>query len=102
MLKFINGPGGLPAEDFNGILISKVVPALDRVEHVMFPGVFINIPKGSRHTPLCGHGMGAGGKDLADHGHIRSVSDFKGRSEPGASGAQDQNIMTVHGEWRRR
>ena len=43
VLQVVNGFDGLAAEDLRRVLVNEVVAALDRIEHVPFPVVFLQV-----------------------------------------------------------
>ena len=83
----------LACEHLCGILICQVVAALDRVEHVPLPVVFLNIAEGGAHATLCGAGVRARRVELRqDSGRHALAREFKCRPEAGAARANNDRI----------
>ena len=78
---------------FDGILVSQVITALDRVEHVPVPVVRADIGKCSIDPTLGGDGMRTGWKDLGHHGHVGiGLGQLQGGPQATTTGTDDQGI----------
>ena len=70
VFEIVNGLDRFPAEDLHGILVSQVIAALDRVEHVPFPMVFFHVAEGGANAALRRSRVRARGIELAQHRHV--------------------------------
>ncbi len=93
----------LAGEDLGGILVGQVVPALDRVEHVPFPVVFLEVAEGGADPALGGPGVRPGGIELAqDRRRHAGLGELQGRPQAGPARSHDQRIeVLVHAGLRR-
>ena len=72
VLQVVDHLNRLAAHDLYCILVTQVVAALDRVEDVPLPVVFLNVAKRSADAALGRARMRAGGVELGQDGHIGS------------------------------
>ncbi|VVB86220.1 Uncharacterised protein [uncultured archaeon] len=52
VLKLVNHTGSVHYHDLNGVLVSKIITSLDRIEHMPFPAVFFLIAYRCRYPAL--------------------------------------------------
>ena len=100
VLEFEHGVDRLAGEDFGRVLIDEVVAALDGVEHVPLPVVFLDVAEGGADAALGGAGVRAGRIELADDGDVGLAGHLDGRHQAGAACADDDRVEAVvgHGE----
>jgi hypothetical protein len=61
------------AHDLYGVLVAEEVAPLDRIPHVLFPGVLAGVSQGRGDASLGGHRVAPGGVDLGDDRRIARV-----------------------------
>ncbi len=96
VLQLINSSRGIFSQNFDGILITQIVAALDRVKHVPFPIILLLVTQGSTNPPLCSPGMGTGSEYLAQDSHIGLFTKFNGRSQSGQSGSNNNHVVSMN------
>ena len=86
---------GLLREDLGGILVDQVVAALDGVEGVPLPVVFLDVREGRGHAALRRAGVRAGGVELGDHRGAGVRAGLDRGAHPGATGPDDDDVVLV-------
>ena len=77
----------LSAHDLDGVLVSEVVGAFDRVVGVIVP-VVASVFESGVDAPLCGVGVASDGVDFGYDGYVRAVlTGGEGGAHPGQSSA---------------
>ena len=93
VFQFVNGPRGISGQNFGGILVRKVIPPFDRIVHVPFPRIRFFVSQRGGDSALGCAGVGPGGVDFADQGHIGRRGYLHRRPQPGEPGAHDHDVM---------
>ncbi len=92
MLQLVDGLDGLAGHDLGSILVHHIVAALDRVEHVPFPQIFLAVAQRRANASLGSAGVGARGIELAEHGHAAHSAQFQGGPQASTARANDDCI----------
>ena len=96
MLKFDHCIRSLFAHVLDRILIAEPVRALDSVVHVPAPVIRAHVAKGRADSALRSDGMASGREHLGNTGGRKScLRETKSSAQPGATGANDDDIATV-------
>jgi hypothetical protein len=95
VLQFINGPWRVFDQDFDSILVTKIVTSLYGIEEIPFPVIFFFIAERSGDSSLGCTRMGTGRKDFADHGHIGLACTLNGGSKAGQASSHNDDIVLV-------
>ena len=96
MFKFDHRIRSLFAHVLDRILIAKPVRALDGVVHVPAPIIRAHVAKGRTDSALRSDGMASGREHLGNTGGRKScLGETKSSAQPGATGADDDDIATV-------
>ena len=94
VLEFDHGLDRLARQDLGRVLVNQVVAALDRVEHVPFPVVFLLIAESRADAALRGSRVGSRGIELRHDRRIDTgPGEFEGGPEARSPGADDQGIV---------
>ena len=86
---------GLLGHDLGGVLVDQVVAALDGVEGVPLPVVFLDIGQRGAHAALRRAGVGPGRVELGQHGGAGPRAGLDGGAHTGAAGADDHHVITM-------
>src|SRR4051794_14541152 len=87
VLQLKHGVHRFAGKDFCGVLIDKVVTALDGVEHVPFPVIFLDVAERGADAALGRAGMGSWGIELTGDGDISLAGELDRGHESGSAGA---------------
>ena len=87
-------------EHLGGILVDEIIAALDRVEHVPLPVVFFDVAQRRADAALGSSRVGARGIELTDNRDIGFTGHLDGRHQTGASGADNDRVVSVIGHVR--
>jgi hypothetical protein len=99
VLQFQHDIDRVLAHDIGRVLVHQVVAALDRVEGVPLPVVFLQIAQRRADAALGRAGMRAGGIELADDSHVGILGGVQRGHQASAAGADDDcvELVVVHG-----
>lgn len=86
---------GLLGHDLDGVLVGEVVAALDGVEGVPLPVVFLHVRQCGTHAALGRAGVAAGGVELGQYGRAGTGASFDCRTHACATGADDDHVITM-------
>ena len=78
-----------------GVLVGEVVAALDGVEGVPLPVVFLHVRQCGTHAALGRAGVAAGGVELGQYGRAGTGASFDCRTHACATGADDDHVITM-------
>ena len=83
----------LAAHELDGILVAEPVRALDGVVEVVVPVVLVHVAEGGADAALCGYGVRARRKHLAQHGDVQAgARQLQRGAHAGATGANDDDV----------
>lgn len=71
VLELVDRRDGLATHELDGVLVTQIIRALDRVEHVPVPGVRHHVGERGVHPALGGDRVRARRKDLGDDGNAQ-------------------------------
>ncbi len=93
VFQFIHGRSGFAAHEFDRILVAQPVAALDRVVHVPFPAVVVDVGQRGGDAALRRHGVRAGGEHLGDDGDGEiGARQLQRRTQTRAAAADDERV----------
>src|SRR5574340_229727 len=93
VLEFVYCAGGLTAHELDRILIPQPVAALDRVVHVPFPAVVVDVGKRGGDAALRRHGVRARRENLGHHRDlVVGARELQRCAQSGAAAADDERI----------
>ena len=96
MLQLDDGIGRFLAHVLDRVLVAEPVRTLDRVVHVPAPVVFAHVAERGADAALRRHGMAARRENLGDAGRVETrLRQPEGRAQAGATGADDDDVVTV-------
>src|SRR6202035_2987559 len=99
MLELDDRRDRLPAHVFDRVLVAEPIGALDRVVHMPAPIVVAHIAERGGNAALSRDGVASGREYLADAGGLQSFEGrSQGRPQPGAAGANDNDIVGMFGD----
>ena len=90
-----HGVNGFLGHDLGGVLVHQVVAALDGVEGVPLPVVFLDIGQRRTHSALGRTGVRTGRVDLGQYGGAGALAGFDGCAHTGTAGTDDDHIVLV-------
>ncbi len=92
--------GRFLAHVLDRVLIAEPVGALDGVVHVPAPVVLAHVAERSRDAALRRYRVAAGREHLGDAGRVEAgFRQAEGRTQAGAAGADDDDVITVIDEF---
>ena len=99
LLQVDDGIDGLLAHHLGGILVDQVVTALDGVEGVPLPVVFLDVGKSRAHAPLRRAGVTARRVELGEDRGVGPAGRLESRTHACPASADDDDIklMRLHG-----
>src|SRR5215212_802323 len=77
------------------VLVDEIVTALDRVEHVPLPMVFLDVAEGRADAALSRAGVRPRWVELADHRDVGFAGHLNSRHQARAAGADDDRVVAV-------
>jgi len=99
VLELDDGVDRLAGQDLSCILVDEVIAALDGIEHVPDPVVFLDVAERGSDTALGGSGVRAHRIELADDGDVAPTSQLGGCHQPSTTSTDDDGIEAViHGQ----
>src|SRR5829696_5280808 len=100
MLELEHRIDSFASEYFRRVLIDEIVAALDGVEHVPLPVIFLDIAEGRADATLGRSGVRPRWIELADNRDIGLAGHLDGRHQASAACADDDRVVAVvcHGE----
>ena len=85
----------LAVDDLDGVLVGQVVAALDGVEGVPLPVVFLHVGQRGAHAALRRTGVRPGGVQLGQHGGAHPRPGLDGRAHSCAARADDDDVIAM-------
>src|SRR4051794_14012360 len=96
MLELDHRRRGFAAQIFDRVLVAEPVRPFDRIVHMPGPVVRAHVAERSGNPALRGDGMASGWEDLGHAGGFQpGVGSAHRRPEPGASGTDNDDVITV-------
>ena len=93
VLELVDDLGRLAAHEFDGVLVTEVVGALDGVEHVPVPVVLAHVAQRGSDAALCRHRVRTGGEHLGEHGDVvAGLGQLQRAAHAGATGTDDDRV----------
>ena len=93
VLELVDDLGRLAAHEFDGVLVTEVVGALDGVEHVPVPVVLAHVAQRGPDAALCRHRVRTGGEHLGEHGDVvAGLGQLQRAAHAGATGTDDDRV----------
>ena len=93
VFEFVDGRGRLAAHELDRILVAQPVAALDRVVHMPFPAVVVDVGERGGDATLCRHGMRTRRENFRHHRDlVVRARQLQRRTQAGAATADDEGI----------
>ena len=93
VLELVDDLRRLAAHEFDGVLVTEVVGALDGVKHVPVPVVLAHVAQRGPDAALCRHRVRTGGEHLGEHGDVvAGLGQLQRAAHAGATGTDDDRV----------
>src|SRR5512139_873343 len=93
VLELVHRAGRLAAHELDRVLVAQPIAALDRVVHVPFPAVVVDVGERGGDAALRRHGVRARRKYLRYHRDlVVRARELQRRAEPCAAAADDERV----------
>ncbi len=96
VLEVVDGLDGFVAHELNGILVSQIIAALDRIVGMPLRVVFFQVAKRGPDPALSCAGMRAGGIQLAQDRGFRTPGGIQGCHQPRPAATDDDHLILVY------
>ena len=96
VLQVVNGLNSLAAQDLRRVLVNEVVAALDRIEHVPFPVVLLQVPQRRPNAALGCARVRPRGIQLAQNSHLSVPRKLQSRHQARAPSSHNHRVVTLH------